>query len=565
MPTPREELIAIQKRLVEELKESIYDTVGRRDPELDAYYRDYQREFRQGYERPSSRNEVVSALMRANIGYFGDFHSLRAAQSTVLDLLREATERGRKIVLAVEMLHAADKHHAQDLLEGAIDPDTFRKRVKWDQSWGFPWSSFQRFFDFSQKHNAPLFGVNINADYREGDLVYRDAFAADLVAALTHLYPERLVAVIYGDLHLAGNHIPAAVEQRLGSYGAKRRTVRVYQNSETLYWKLVEQHLELVVDHLKVQRDVYVVMNATPLVKFQSFANWQHHRSELALEGIAGHDSDLTGETALAEQVAGFIRTICTFFGITLEDPENFEVFTHADLDLLENLVKRKVYTVTEMDALKSYIRMADSAFFVRARALYIGNFSVGNAAEAAARYVLSEMRPAGNDPVAARDEFYGRVMVEGLAFLCSKIINPRRTPRDAADWVALLQKFGRRRKLGAIDKLDVAVAKGFLEHAEYEQRSLSVGKWQRAPLKLFGFPNELHVALTRAIGRALGEKLYHAINDGRVGKELVRAAMEDDVREPDRCRNRYFELLQLAARKSDRPKTRKKQPREEE
>jgi hypothetical protein len=36
MPGSREQLIAIQKRLVEEIKESVYDTRGRNDSNLDA-------------------------------------------------------------------------------------------------------------------------------------------------------------------------------------------------------------------------------------------------------------------------------------------------------------------------------------------------------------------------------------------------------------------------------------------------------------------------------------------------------------------------------------------------
>jgi hypothetical protein len=542
MTTERAELITLQKRLVEELKENIYNTVGRNDSALDRYYRDYQRQFKHGYERLSSRSEIVERLMRANIAYFGDFHTLRSAQSAVLDLLQGAVERGRKVVLALEMLHAADKQEAQEFMDGETDDETFRWRVKWDEKWGFPWASYKRFFAFAKTHDAPLFGININADDREGDLNYRDHYSADLISSLTQLYPERLIAVVYGDLHLAQNHLPHAVDTRLAKYGAKRRTVTIYQNSESLYWKLVEERLEHVVDYIKMTRDQYVVMNATPLVKFQSYANWQDQRQELIWE----HDAlDLRTDTGLLEQVHHYVQTICTYLDIKLEEDANFEVYTASDLDLLEDLVKRGVYTSTEMAALKDYLAMTDSAFFERARVLYVANLTVANAAEGAARYVLSEVRPVSNAPVVARDEFYARCMVEALAFFCSKIIDPRRHARNADDWDNILKDFGRKRKLDRIRQLDVATAKGFVLHRQYERKVLETGNQQGAPRSLFGLPTDRHVALTRALGRALGDRLYSTLESG-ISKQIIREAFFDELRKPDKSRNRYFQLLKL-------------------
>ncbi|MBZ0134979.1 MAG: ChaN family lipoprotein [Planctomycetes bacterium] len=543
--TARQELITIQKQLVEELKESLYDTVGRRDESLDRYYRHYQREFKQGYDRLSSRDEIIQRLMRANIAYFGDYHTLRSAQTAVLDLLQGAAERGRKVVLALEMLHAADKHHAQDYLDGEIDDEAFRWRVKWDRTWGFPWASYKRLFGFSKRYDAQLFGVNINADDRDGDLHYRDEYAGDLISALTHLYPERLVAVLYGDLHLAHNHLPRVVDHRLAKYGTRRRSVTVYQNSETLYWKLVEQRLEHVVDYIKLRRDVYVVMNATPLVKFQSFANWQHRRQEIVWEG--GDDLDLQTETVLLDQVHQYVRTIIAYLGIELEETANFEVYSSADLDFLSDLVLRGVYTADEMEALKDYLGMAESAFFERARVLYVANFTVANAGEGAARYVLSELRPESGGAVDARDEFYARCMVEAMAFFCSKIIDPRRHARRADEWQAILKKYGRRRKLGRIQRLDVQCARGFLRHKQYEARALETGSMSGAPRNLFGLPTDQHVMLTRALGRELGDRLYDGIGAGDVTKQQVREVMQDDIRRADVARERYFEMLRMA------------------
>ncbi len=558
MPGSREQLIAIQQRLVEEIKESVYDTSGRHDPTLDAYYREYRREFRNGYERVASRDEIVQRMMRSHIAYIGDYHTLRSAQSAALGLLHDAEARGRKLVLACEMVHTADQQHVHDYLSGAISDDAFRWRVKWEHTWGFPWASWGRFFDFARRTATPMFGLNMRSD--DDDALHRrDQYAGRLVAAMTQLYPERLVVVVYGDLHIAGSHLPAAAEQELAQWGVKRKSLRVYQNSETLYWKLVAQKLEHVVDFVKLARDAYVMMNATPLVKFQSYANFQYHRQA----SLIGDDAelDLLGDAGLAEQVAAYIRSICGFLDVELEDPENFEVYTAADLDLLGNLVRRGLYTAEEMTALKGYIEMADTAFFERARVIYIGNATVANAAEAAGRYILAELRPASNEPVEQRDEFYARCMVEALAFFCSKIINPRRAARDEEDWQDVLRRYGRRRKLGRIQKLDVATARSFLRHKEYERRVIETGTFSGAPSALYKLATDAHVALTRALGRALGERLFAALGEEQVSREFVAEAMQDPIRERDRSRNRYFELIRLTSNPAPPPSGRHHKP----
>lgn len=99
---------------------------------LPATYSEYQAEFAKGFERAASREEVIDQLMRANVAYFGDYHTLRTAQSAVLSILRElAKQRKRKLVLGVEMFHAANNAHAQSLMDGRITSHEFRKAVRW--------------------------------------------------------------------------------------------------------------------------------------------------------------------------------------------------------------------------------------------------------------------------------------------------------------------------------------------------------------------------------------------------------------------------------------------------
>ncbi|MCF6227258.1 MAG: ChaN family lipoprotein [Planctomycetes bacterium] len=530
------------------MKTSIYDTVGRRDAALDKYYNEYVAEFRNGYDRGSSPEEIVGQLLTCDLAYFGDYHPLRKSQDAILEYLELAAKEGKQIVLALEMLHTEDNEHTEKLVVGEITDKEFQTKVNWHQSWGFPWASFGRYFDFARKHNTPIFGININADGREGDLRYRDKFAATLISSMIQLYPDRLIAVVYGDLHLAGNHLPEKVDKELGRFGKSCTSVIIYQNSETMYWKLVDQELEQVRDIVKIRNRVYNLNNVPPLVKFQSFLTWQSQRAAKMPFELDDEEFELFGETSMLEQVAKYVQTIADFLDIDAGSLNNFELFTAADLDLLDRMVEREVYTKSEMLALKDYIQMAQTAYFERSGVLYIQDYTPSNAAEGAARYLLAHIRPTRDEAVENIDEFYSRVMVEALAFFCSKIVNPSRRASDETNWLELVENFGRRRKMGELQRLDLHVARICLRHIEYETRVLASGKLSGVPRSLFELETDEHVYTTRSLGRRLGMRLFDAVRDEKLDRKVVRDSAFDKTREPDVSRRRYFELLGLVS-----------------
>lgn len=546
---PRDELVAIQKRLVNELKQRIAEYSENPDPGLARYLAEYQSEFSKGFERAASREEVIDQLMRANVAYFGDYHTLRTAQSAVISILRELVKnRKRKVVLGVEMFHAANNAHAQALIDERISAQEFRKAVRWYKSWGFPWQSFGRLFDFARAHAVPMFGLNINADDRVNNLAWRDEFAAKLIASLTQLYPDRLVAVLYGDLHIAQSHMPRLVDEELARFGVKRRQVQLFQNSEELYWQLVERKLEHVVDILKVRRDGYCILNATPLVKYQSFLNWQENSSELVFTGLEDLDLSSPGESTLLEEVVEFVRNIAAFLKVEIPDPAAFELATAADLDLLENLVAKGAYEPREVEALKDYMHLAETAFFVRANVLYLGNLSVSHAAEGAMKFILGVLRPMRVAAVEPRDDFYARILLEALAFFGSKVINARRKARTLAEWRELELESRGKRGLSEAQKTDREIARGYIAHAEHEE-DLLLGRHSSVRVnKLYALKTAVHVGLTRAIGRTLGDLLFLAVNEERVPLESVRQAIFDDLFKGDVARNRYFQLVREAS-----------------
>ncbi|MEE9311945.1 MAG: hypothetical protein V3V10_05965, partial [Planctomycetota bacterium] len=208
----------------------------------------------------------------------------------------------------------------------------------------------------------------------------------------------------------------------------------------------------------------------------------------------------------------------------------------------------REVYTESEMSALKEYIQMAQTAYFERSGVLYIQDYTPSNAAEGAARYLLAHIRPTRDEAVENTDEFYSRVMVEALAFFCSKIVNPSRRASDETYWREVVGKLGRRRKMGDLQRRDLHVARTCLRHIEYETRVLASGKLSGVPRSLFKLATDEHVYTTRSLGRRLGMRLFEAVQAETLDRCVVRDSAFDKTREPDVSRRRYFELLSFVS-----------------
>lgn len=294
MPQAREELIELQKRWVNDLKARIYETESRHSPELDKYYEEYRREFQSGYERVATRAELVRALSKADIAYFGDYHTLKTAQRTVKTLLDETVRsHGRKLILGLEMLHTKHQRFADQYVAGTLDEAGFLAAIEYEKTWGFEWPNYRVLFDLAREHKCKIIALNRDVDKkdRRKSLQLRDKHAAAIIAAASMMYPDHLVAVLFGDLHTGETHLPRRVRDDLAGHGLDRHDLIVYQNSETLYWKLVSEGKELVVDAVKISKGKYCVMNATPLVKFQSHLNWQEaaefRRDTARIRGVA--------------------------------------------------------------------------------------------------------------------------------------------------------------------------------------------------------------------------------------------------------------------------------------
>ena len=93
--------IAEQRLVIQRLKREIF---GVDKTSRSSYIRDFLSEF-SSYEAVCTTEEVLDRASKSDIVFFGDYHPLEESQEWLLRLMTEMVARGRKVVLAIEMLY----------------------------------------------------------------------------------------------------------------------------------------------------------------------------------------------------------------------------------------------------------------------------------------------------------------------------------------------------------------------------------------------------------------------------------------------------------------------------
>jgi uncharacterized iron-regulated protein len=203
-------------------------------PHVARYGKVYQRAVR-NYQEVCSSEEMLLQVIRSDIVFQGDYHTLRHSQKSILTLLEKVSQE-RDIVLCLEMFHSTDQKHIDAFQKGLLEEKKFLKRIRYAQTWAYNWNPWKAILDFCRKAEIPVLGLNCSPLEPETSLEQRDIHAAQKVGQAHLAHPGKLIWVVDGDYHMAPSHLPLQVKERLEPLGISPITVTLYQNSEALFW-----------------------------------------------------------------------------------------------------------------------------------------------------------------------------------------------------------------------------------------------------------------------------------------------------------------------------------------
>ena len=506
------------------------------------YLRDFCEAYRT-YQKVLSASDVRQQIARSGTVLIGDYHALPNSQRYIASLLRDYEFHQRPVVLGLETIFSRDQHILDEWVRGEIEEDELRQRIRFDLDWGYDWTPFYELLSAARDHGAFIYGLDCMPREDLRKIGARDRHSADKIAELRRFHPDSLILILFGESHLAPQHLPALLQQRVPA----EPIFTVLQNVDALYWRAAGEAHDNV-EAVEVRENVVCVFNATPLEKYENY--------RLCLDRWGRHDRSAPdlGPT-LYNLIGGMVR----FLGINQYSPHNTtqprllvdqipEVYSRSSDSLLRRLLSRKGFTADHRRLLLRQVRERGSVYLAPINVMYIRQFRMTSSAEDATRFLhqacrglpnLCNGRNAEVNSAAAKlnheDAFYTSVFEHALAFLGSRILYPARPALRDADLAELYditrEDLEHQTSLPFVDAVE---ALDFLT----EQRNPNLQIALAPP-----FTGHKCEYIAEQLGYLAGNDLYDAYLEGRVTTAALRKLFLTHIEQPGIAREAYTQL----------------------
>jgi hypothetical protein len=528
------------------------------------YVRDFLEAYR-SYQKVLAPDDVREEIAKAGIVLVGDYHALPNSQRYLASLLRVPELHQHPVVLGVETIFSRDQHILDEWFRGEIDEDELRQRIRFELDWGYDWASFYELLSAARGRGASIYGLDCMPREDLRKIGARDRHAADKIAELRHRHSDALILILFGESHLAPQHLPALLQQRLPA----ESMLTVLQNVDALYWRAAGEtrdHVEAVQVRKDVRENVLCVFNATPLEKYENYRlcldRWGRSDN--------GHSAPDLGPT-LYNLIDGMVR----FLGINQYSAHNTtqpmllvdlmpEVYSRSSDALLRRLLSRKGFTAGHRRSLLRQVRERGSVYLTPINAVYVRQFRMTSSAEDATRFLHQACRGLPNlsngkalaqhaapvaEPLDKDDAFYMAVFEHALAFFGSRILHPARPALRDSDIAELFdvtrEDLEHQTSLpfaDAVEALDFLIehrAHDFRDNHRSERQSSAPESLAEAP----AFTGRKYEYVAEQLGYLAGNDIYDAYIEGRLTSAALRKLFLTHIEEPGVAREAYVQL----------------------
>ncbi len=523
-------------------------------------FRKYIRNFHDAYRTYRdvvSADEVKRQIAGAGIVLFADYHALPNSQNYVASLLDDSDMRGRPTVLGIETIFSRDQHILDEWQRGEIDEAELRERIRFDLDWGYDWDPFYELLCTARYRGVPVYAMDCMPRDDLRKIGARDRHAADRVAAICADHPDALILVLFGESHLAPQHLPALIQELL----PQEHVFTVLMNVDALYWRAAGESHDRV-EAVQVSEDVVCLFNATPLEKYENY--------RLCLDRW-GRDDD--GAPDAGPTFYNLVDGMVRFLGFNKYSPHNTtqpkllvdampEVHSRTSDALLRRLLSRKAFTAESRENLIRRVRERGSVYLAPINAVYVREFHMEACAEDATRFLHQACRGLPNrrdgKPVLVtrvghgqnlqdpEDVFYIGVLEHALAFFGSRILHPARPAFRDADLCALLDVT--REDLEHETGLQFAEAVNAVQFLQ--QHREMIGSWsagargsRKAELQSPGMSARTNQYIIERLGHLTGSDIYDAYIEGRFSVQGLRKLFLTHIEQPNLARVTYRQL----------------------
>ncbi len=509
--------------------------------------RKYLQEFSDAYPRyqavlkPEQLNEQ---LLSADILLIGDYHAFPKSQEFAAEVVESLAVAGRPVMLGLEMIYARDQAILDEWMRGEIQEQELRQRIRYDVEWGYDWDPIRKLLERARAVSAGVSGIDCvpRGDLRR--IGARDRHAAAKIAELQAVNQGAAVVVLFGESHLAPNHLPKLVRDLVGT---QCRVLTVLQNVDALYWQASGEP-GAPVSAVKVDQETVCVLNATPLEKYESYR-----------QCLDRWKCDRPGKLDLAPAFYNLIDALQRFLHIDQYATEGAagprflvdllpEVVQVASGMEMSRQLNRKRVRDSEVLRLRERLDASGSCYAAPVNRLYVARFELRTAADAAAEFVCAS----GWGEVGARaaciapeDSFYRTCLRRALVEYGAHVLFPGRPLVREHDLFSLYAQteddvasfeYGHYMRL-----LDFIVM-----HRDYECNAQRYHFVPELILQGRAYEHKSQAFAADWLGRLLGTELYEAYVAGQVGKRTVRALFQKRMDRPEEAKAAYFRLARI-------------------
>jgi len=511
--------------------------------------RKYLRDFRdayQSYESVLETTQIRDAIAEAGIVLVGDYHALPSSQRYLASLIRDPKLNNRPLVVGLETIFARDQHIVDEWWRCEIDESELRQRIRFDLDWGYDWAPFYELLTAAREHAVALYGLDCMPREDLRKIGARDRHAASKISEIRHHHSEALVLVLFGESHLAPGHLPAQVRSSLPD----DRTLTILQNVDKLYWHAAgekKDHVEAV----RLSDVVYCVFNATPLEKYENYRLYLNR---------CVRDDNATPD--LGPTVYNLIDGLVRFLGINLYSQHNTtqprllvdlmpEVYSRNSDAYLRQLLSRKGFSSSQRRSMLRRVRERGSVYLAPLNAFYIRKFEMVSAAEDAARFLHHACRGVPDringkmpEPRTREDAFFAATLENALGCFGSRILYPARPAFRDAELNELLdltrEDLEQQSSLPYSDVIEIV---NFLAWHRQSPRSPRTRSANADWTRVLSFTGPKWDYLTETLGSLVGNDLYDAYIDGRVGPAAMRRLFLTHLEGPGSASHVYAHL----------------------
>jgi len=264
------------------------------------YLREYTQAFRK-YDSVLTGGQLNQKIAAADILLVGDYHALPASQRFAASLIEQISVT-RRVVLCVEAVLSRDQAILDSWWRREISEQELRKRLRFDRDWGYAWEPSFELLSSARDHADAIYGLDCMPREDMRRIRSRDRHAAAKISEARSKHPGAVILVLFGESHMAPEHLPRLVKEMLPTESA----LIILQNVDSLYWQAVGENAAAV----NTGSDSVCVFNSSPLEKYESY--------RLCLERWNSDD-----QTDFAPAVYNVIFSLARTLGFRMDSPHN--------------------------------------------------------------------------------------------------------------------------------------------------------------------------------------------------------------------------------------------------